>query len=313
MRSFLLSIFLLVALLASAGRVEAFEPWNQRLYPGAPNGTTPMVQRVAATSTATWAYQDSIGWNGVEGVISRALDTGSSDPESLGNAYNSKLARDGRGQVTIRRALSGEAPDFVAYLVSSAVVSAKCNGEWATACVYLFNPLPVPSYFKAAAMMVWAERDAKAVFRHEFNHPFTRSCDQYPGGCPSASDGTWASSVYCTGNPDTLMDCGGAARTAMEFDYETLLIAYPVGTAFLQITPCSDPCWKDGEGGYRWRFNNGWSCDWVDYCLWYDPFNIKRWGPCEADRCYYWPSTDWVWGHIYDPETRQHMDPPYAK
>jgi len=246
-----LLVVLIVYLLWSA-EADAFEPPNIRHHPGFPPNT-PMVVKVGQTSTMTWEAVDSYGWSGWRDVVSRSIDTDSTDALSLGRVYNDFLRSENRGQITIRESRAGEAPDLKHFAVNTAFLEAKC-GTWATACIYGGVPLFVPAYYKAASMITWGYASQAPVVRHETNHTLARACDQYQGGCPRASDGVWVGTVACTGNPDTLMDCGGAARTATRYDYDTFRLAYPANTPFLQQTPITYPFW-DGD---EWVFESGW-------------------------------------------------------
>ena len=233
--------------------VMAFEPWNQRHYPG--SGLSPMVQKVGATSEMTWEALDGYGWPGWRDVVARSLDTNSTDSQSMGNALNFFLAQDGRGSILIKEKQGASIPDIRHHAVSTAFLEAKCGVSWATACVFLLNPIPVPAYYKAAAMTLWAYSSQAPVVRHETFHAIARACDQYRGGCPRADTGQWESAVICTGNPDTLMDCGGAARTVTAFDYETFVTAYPASTPFLQVqVPEWGGCNNNEKG--TWCYNN---------------------------------------------------------
>jgi len=172
--------------------------------------------------------------------------------------------------------------------VPTAFLEAKC-GAWATACVYLLNPLPVPAFFKAANMITWPYKSQAAVVRHETHHPVGLACDQYKGACPRATDGGYDPAIVCTGNPDTLMDCGGAASTVQPFDYETFKKAYPPTTGFLQVVPPCTPvgsqgCWDPtlGTNG-RWRFADGrsWEPNPAPYGKWFNAAGVEVWSACD--------------------------------
>lgn len=272
-------------LILTAPPAVAFEPWNQRHYPGS-TATWPMGSRVASTGTMTWQAADDTGWTAWPAVVARALDNNSADPESLARTINSYLASEGRGSITIREARSGEAPDMRQFAVSAAFMEAKCGAAWATACVYLLNAIPVPAYYKAALMQTYQPRNQSGVVRHETFHALARACDQYRGGCPLASTGRWESEVICTSNPDTLMDCASAAQTVTRFDYDTFVTAYPPTTPFLSQIPVPEwgqcepygGCWNNRLGMWVWvrpqptvwlwdpnnhdgpQFRNGWYC-----------------------------------------------------
>jgi hypothetical protein len=267
---FRVAIALLVALIVYLlwlSEADAFEPPNIRHHPGFPPNT-PMVVKVGQTSTMTWEAIDSYGWPAWRDVVSRSLDTDSSDALSLGRVLNDYLRSENRGQITIRENRQGENPDLRHYAVPTAFLEAKC-GTWATACIYGGVALPVPAYYKAASMITWGYASQAPVVKHETNHTIARACDQYQGGCPRASDGVWVGTVACTGNPDTLMDCGGAARTATRYDYDTFRLAYPASTAFLQVQvpDCGGPTIDHGNGLTAtwnpctgiWTFSNGYT------------------------------------------------------
>lgn len=287
-------LIIAVSCAITTSTVMAFEPHNVRLWPGV--SSSPTTVKVGATGEQTWEAVDSYGFPDWEGIVSRALDSGSPDTNSLANTYNRFLASENRGQITIRKARPGETPDIRHTAASTAFVEAKCGSGSYTACVFLLNNLTVPAFYKAPLMLTYGAVGRAATIRHEDNHAFTRSCDQYRGGCPRASDGVWESEVVCTGNPDTLMDCGGAAITATRFDYETLLLAYPPSTPFLQVQmppPCENPCWN----GDTWEFDPPYlgylkSFDPDDGCgRWFDVRNRLVWGGCD-------PSWDARWNDL---------------
>jgi hypothetical protein len=245
-------LVVLIVLLILQGNVSAFEPPNVRHHPGFPQNM-PMTVKVGQTATMTWEAVDNYGWSGWRDVVRRSLNTDSDDPQSAGRVLNDFLRSEGRGQITIREARAGETPDLKHFAVNTAFLEAKC-GTWATACIYGGVPLPVPAYYKAASMITWGYASQAPVVIHETCHTLCRACDQYVGGCPKASDGTWAPAVICTGNKDSVMDCGGAAKTIQQFDYDTFRLAYPANTPFLQQTPITYPFW-DGD---EWVFESGW-------------------------------------------------------
>ena len=297
--------------------VAAFDPPNVRHYPGS-TAASPMVAKVGQSSVMTWSARDEYGWPGWRNVVARALDSDSDDPSSLGRVLNRMLAAEGRGQIVIREARSNESPDMVQHAVSTAFMVAKCGAEWATACVFLLNPVPnLPAYYKSAAMLPWPFESQAAVVRHETFHALSRACDQYRGGCPRTSDGVWESMVVCTGNTDTLMDCGGAARTSTAYDFVTFKTAFAVDTLWLQVIPIAPPCvpvegapcWT-GEG---WKFASGWGFVPNDGCgNWYDPFNRHAWGEC-SDYGRYSPLLDkWVahGSRFYDYRVNYHYPVP---
>ena len=283
--------------------VSAFDPPNVPNWPGVVPSGSPMTIKVGNTGVLTWSAVDTYGWPQWETIVGDSLNSGSPDANSYGNAINRFLASEGRGQLVIRKALPGELPDITHHAVPTAFLEAKC-GTWATACVYLLNPLTVPADHKAAAMSTWGYTSVAKVVRHENHHPVAQACDQYRGGCPRVSDGGYEANVVCTGNPDTLMDCGGAADTVMAFDYRTFKSAYRPTTGFLQVVP---PCglvgdvvqWSPTVSAQwdtcteQWIGSNGWKYS-VKYVEWRDPDNRlfwalpQSWGgwmcvPCKED------------------------------
>lgn len=283
-----------------------FPPPNQQVYPGS-GPSIPIVAKVAATSTFTWQAVDSFGWAAWRDIVARSLNSDSDDPLALGRVINDFLASEGLGRITIREAAPGEAPDQKLYAVGSSFLAGQC-GNWATACDFLFNPLPIPSYFNGATMSTWAYGSQAPVVRHEVCHSICQACDQYVGGCPPTSN----QAVACTGNLRTLMDCGGAARTLTFFDYTTFKRAYPATAGFLQAFDCGDPCWRDGLGGYRWRFSNGLSFTPNDGCgLWYTASNRLWWGDCDYSWGGRWNDILRLWigkDRAFDPATGEfHM------
>lgn len=289
-----LLVVLIVLLLLQTRNAGAFTPPNVRHHPGFPQNM-PMTVKVGQTATMTWEAVDNYGWAAWRDVVSRSLDTDSSDALSLGRVLNDFLRSEGRGQITIREARSGEMPDLRHFAVSTAFLEAKC-GTWATACIYGGVVLTVPAYYKAASMITWGYASQAPVVRHETHHTLARACDQYQGGCPRAADGTYASAVVCTGNPDSLMDCGGAARTATRFDYDTFVLAYPANTGFLQQVPACVPgptvqwsstvtaTWNPCIDPPRWEGSNGYSnypgnpndTEWTHGAIDYSP--CRPWG-----------------------------------
>lgn len=287
---------LLIALTAlvcvGVARALAFEPPNVPNWPGV--SSSPFTQKVAGTGVMTYEAVDTYGWSGWRTVVGRALSTASDDQNSWGHRINAFLAAEGRGSVVVRERAAGETPDYRAWSVPTAALEQKC-GTWATACVVLLNPLPVDAWHKSAQMILWSYTSQAAVIRHEFHHAAARACDQYEGGCPRVSDGRWASQVVCRGNPDTLMDCGGAAVTVMPFDYRTFVSAYPADAPFLRVAPPPPPppppcvptleaqCWVFIHGRWAWLWPNGWSIDFEGSPCgnWYDNNGLFAFGYCD--------------------------------
>lgn len=318
MRKFLLALTLAAAgFAATAAVVTAFDPWNQRHYP---NTTTsmPMTVKVGTTGELVWAAIDEYGYPEWRAHVSRALDSGSSDSDSLGNMINKALEARGLSRLTIREVRPGETPDLRHYAVSASFMEAKCGAAWATACVYLSVALPVPAYHKAASFLLWGYNGAAPVIRHETFHTLARACDQYRGGCPRASDGVWEGSVVCTSNPDTLMDCAGAARTATAYDIETFITAYPATAVFLRPRACAstvDPTWGGvwDDCKKRWVGPDGWEWD-PATGIRYAPDGIAEWGACDPtwQGCWNIPTERWVakGSSLYNPTRNIWSSPP---
>lgn len=185
----------------------AFEPPNQRYIAWMDyNQVLPQVQ---ATGVVTWTSTDSFGWAGWRQVVADAMNTGSFYAGSFGNTLGYSI--------TVREALPGELADLRLNAVPTGVLEAWCGAGFATACAYLLDARPANSYFKAASMISWPFVSNAAVIEHEEFHIVPHACDQYWGGCPP----TDSAPFQCLGNPDTLMDCGNAARTIQPFDVVT--------------------------------------------------------------------------------------------
>jgi hypothetical protein len=90
----------------------------------------------------------------------------------------------------------------------------------------------------------------------------------------------WESAVVCTGNVDTLMDCGGAARTVTAFDYQTFVQAYDPSTPFLQVqqpVTCTNIGYDACTG--RWFQADAWSWS-PSNGYWYGPTGFAEFAPC---------------------------------
>ena len=189
---------------------RAFEPPNDRyfgyfLY-------NRLFAQVRDTGEVTWRAVDDYGFPEWRDFVSRSLDAWSSDQDALGNQL----------QLSIREARPEEMPDVILYAETPGYVSGKCASEWATACVWITSARPIPAYFNAAAMSQWPYVSVATVGRHEVFHPLGWACDQYQGGCPPTDQ----LPVRCLGNPDSLMDCNGAARTVAEYDKVTFAVLF---------------------------------------------------------------------------------------
>lgn len=228
-------ILVVVIILISSSVASAFEPPNQRHYPGIENNR--VLPKVAATGVLTWQVVDSYGWSAWRDVVAASLNSGSPYMYSLGNVLNFYLSQDRFHRIEIREAWPSETADVVHFAVPTAFLESKC-GTWATACIYMYSARPVPAYYRAALMVSLPFEWQSHVVQHETFHVLANACDQYRGGCPRISDGRWDSTVQCLGNPDTLMDCGGAALYPQPYDYVTFVTAYPANAVFLQrISP----------------------------------------------------------------------------
>jgi len=224
-----LAAALLALIIIAAGsnpqQASAFEPPNERYLNLAWLPWDRLFAQVRDHGELTWQAVDRYGWAGWRDTVARSLDA-SDDAQSLAHRLN----------IRIREAQPGEAPDLILYADSPASVSASCTA-WATACVFVTNPLPIPAFFNAGSMSQWPYGSAAAVNRHEVFHPLAWACDQYQGGCPPTDQ----LPVKCLGNPDTLMDCNGAARTVTDYDVVTYAVMYTPGA----------PAWAVLDLGWR--------------------------------------------------------------
>lgn len=207
-----------IALCAAPSASQAFQPLNQRWIDGAQYSK--VIPAVAASGTLTYITTDEYGWPAWDGFVRQALDTGSSDPDAMGNVLNAMLG--GAGYIDIHEARPGEVAMVNQRAATPGVTAGMCGGSWATACAFIGDSLPSNTFYNAASMSTWGYFGSAPVIRHETKHHLDWSCDQYVGGCPP----TASQPVQCTSNPDTLQDCGGAARTVKQFDFENFLGAY---------------------------------------------------------------------------------------
>ena len=305
-----LAIIVLAVILLSGPKVElahADTPPNIRLYPN-PQYPSYVVNSIKATGVATYRVVDNYGWAGWPALVSQALDTGSVYPNSLGNVLGAAVP-----SFTLREARLDEAPTMLQIAESAAAQQTHCNHPegWSVASAYLLNPLPAPTYYKAATMQLYGFVSQAAVIQHETFHHVARACDQYPGGCPLAATGAWPQTVQCTGNPDTLMDCGLAARFAQPFDVDTFLLA--TGFVRFVVAPCdtTPPYWCDG----RWRFADGGSLDlaYGNCGGFYDAQNRLTWEQCDAwGGGARWNAVAQLWlsrdGGVYNPANNAYIN-----
>ena len=184
-----------------------------------------------ATGVITWRATDAYGYPGLRDDVAAAYNTGSPYSQSLGNVM--------AGYGVIREALPGETPDIEVVAADNAYVAAKCGGSFATACVdILSQTFPIHIWVSAPKMLTYTLVGRYAVLEHELWHPEAHACDQYIGGCPP----TQGRAFQCTSNPDTLMDCNGAARYPVVYDMDSFFGVYlspPMGRCNLgQPAPC---------------------------------------------------------------------------
>ena len=287
-------------------QAEAFEPPNERLYPPLQYKSA-IIEAIQVTRTATWQAVDNYGYPGWRGLIAEALDTGSADPNSLGNILSAAVP-----SFAIREAVAGETPMVLQVAESAAAQQTHCNDPegWSTACAYLLNPLPAPLYYKANAMLTYIRSGQKAVVQHETFHGVGRACDQYVGGCPPTN----AQPVRCTGNPDTLMDCGLGARFAQPFDVDTFLLATGFERAPVDCSGETDiygNTWNACTG--RWVSPSGWTYD-PNTRICYRPDGIAEWGECKVqdNDCWNLRLAVWVFrgSLLFDPAAGLFSAPP---
>ncbi len=168
-----------------------------------------------------YTSQDNYGWPSFlpswRAVMAQSLDTGSPYSVSLGNVL--------RSWTWVREAQPGETAHVRLRAESSAFLAAKCGSGFAVACNYIYDALPVNIYFSGPSMATYIFSGQAAVAMHEVYHSF-QACDQYRGGCPRQSDGVVENQFVCTGNSETLMDCGLAARFPQLYDIHTFFGAF---------------------------------------------------------------------------------------
>lgn len=217
---------------AEIASTTTFNPPNERWIAQAEYNK--VIPAVAASGELLWTAQDNYGWptwmTSWRDINALSLDTGSSYALSLGNAI--------APYINVREARAGETAHIRNRVESTAVGNAKCGAGFATACAYIFDALPANAYYKGALMSTYVFTGQAAVIQHEDYHLFAMACDQYVGGCPPTDDTTF----QCTGNPETLMDCGLAARSPQYFDIITLFGAYV----------------PDHAAGVNYELRNGW-------------------------------------------------------
>jgi hypothetical protein len=191
--------------------------------------------------------------------VSNALDSASPNSQSSGRilAQWINYYRDDANPVSIHRA------------DSTAAFESFC-GSWAIGCAQWYT-LPGVNRYRAAAMVAWGDDSVAAVVRHEDAHTTFNACDQYLHGDPTGdiADADLAcrysgSSSTCTGNPDSIMDCGQAARFLQPYDVNVFLLRYGIQ----QPAPPScdgptDPSWGGtwNDCTKRWVHPDGRSFD----------------------------------------------------
>ena len=245
---------------ASWAPVEAFEPPYDRFLPQ--HELSPIVPAVKARN-----YQIAYRVENSSGVMPRwadqlafALDTNSPYAGSYGRILSQWIFmfREDAAPVVTQRALT------------TAAFSIACNSDWAIGCAQWYTMPGIVSY-RAPAMVTWSDVSVAAVIGHENHHIIAKACDQYRHGNPSGdiADPDQACRYenvesVCTGNQDSIMDCGNAARTLQPYDVDTFLIAYG-----LSRVTCSTSGWD--ECSQRWRFPDGlsWSPAPAPYGVWY--------------------------------------------
>lgn len=133
-----------------------------------------------------------------------ALDTGSSNPNSWGNLLPIYTWNWFPGHYN--------SPYLKHRFVSNSVMSANCGTNTSViGCAYWTRWQPAEVFYRAPSMVSWSEESVGAVIVHETHHVAAAANDQYAAG------------LNCTGNQETVMDCGGAARFLQFYDIWTFL------------------------------------------------------------------------------------------
>lgn len=196
--AFVLAIFLAFGAVGA----NAFTPPNPRFLQYVASDPVPV--QISATGQALYTVKDEVS-NGVNWryLTQYALDTGSSYQHSYGNEES-----------YFRVAESTSNPDVVQRFTTQSVMDSWGCGDTGVIGCALYVWKPVSVIYNAARMVGWSNNSIAAVIQHESQHDFTGANDQYR-----------IATFTCTGNPDTLMDCGGAAQWLQEYDKQTILAA----------------------------------------------------------------------------------------
>lgn len=214
---------------------SVFSPPNQRWIAYAEYNR--VIPEVARTATLTWRATDNYGWSGWRNLMARSLNTGSDYQFSLGNVL--------APWIQVRESRAGELAFTNQRAETAGFTAANCGGSFAVACAHVYDSLPVRVIYNASAMVTYIFTGQAAVAEHEEFHALTNACDQYRGGCPPTDV---QGSFVCTGNQETLMDCGLAARYPQFFDIITFLGAYtPDHVSFARAVP------QDGGINILWN------------------------------------------------------------
>jgi hypothetical protein len=213
--AFVIGLLIISAIPRQVAPAEAYPPVNDRYFAYLDfNRLIPLVQD---TGVITWRATDAYGWSAWHDIVARALNTGSSYQYSYGNVL--------AAFVVVREAYPWETPILDVGAYDNGYVSAKCGGSFATACVDIISQsFPVHIWASAPKLQTYVSTGQDAVVEHETHHPTAHACDEYIGGCPP----TQGLPLQCTGNPDTLMDCGLAARYPVQYDIDTFIGVYLV-------------------------------------------------------------------------------------
>jgi hypothetical protein len=181
--------------------------------------------QVSKTGRAGYIVSDEIH-NGVNWRYQTqfALDTGSSYQFSSGNilAQWVWIGEDPTSPVVTHR------------FVSQAVMDSNgCGGGIVIGCAFYITPSPpAPAFiiYNAPAMVAWSSPSIAAVIIHETLHVIGIARDQYIIG-----------SLTCTGNPDTVMDCGSGHAQYMTYQDVITFLGAHVPDAPQAVTAVATP------------------------------------------------------------------------
>ena len=181
---------------------HAWTPPNPRIL--AQGELSPHI-RGFAKGQVYYEISDEYGWSAWKANVNGALDTNSWYAQSYGNIMSPHLyVAENPSRARIKQRL-----------VSTAFMQANCGGSSVViGCAYWYNN-PAFILYKGAALSQWAFRSVASVIEHENHHVISVANDQY-----------YQPTLTCTGNPDTVMDCGSTAAWLQPYDIQTLFYVY---------------------------------------------------------------------------------------